>query len=300
MPEITLCAACATPDLRYLKDYHYAAGERFAISVPGLELFECGACGLIQVNHEFLNEEALISYYKSGYRGDGHSSILSAAAIERKLVRGRELVNTVKPFVRRPEVVFEFGAGHLCNLAAAHEAWPSADLYSDDPDLAAASNPVGAQINHTTIDAMCVNIDLMILCHVLEHLKHPVKMLRMMAGKMDSGACIVIEVPNEANNFFYRRGPLDPHVSFFTPSALTAMFESQLSDLYELKLVGTAGPSPRPPGLQRRGREIVRWLKRALVKRAGIDVVNPMVTALSLRTRLALDGVFLRAVVARR
>ncbi|WP_230292492.1 class I SAM-dependent methyltransferase [Croceicoccus sp. Ery5] len=267
------CVACQSEAFVDRGGYKYIMGDAWVKFAPALRLYECMDCHTTQVDHKALNLDAVIAYYGGSYRGDGHSAT-SGGGFEKKVKRGVGLLKTGGRYLgKAPREVYEFGAGHLANLEAARRIWPDAVLMCDDADKGA----IGSHdfLQYTPLDQLDHKLDLLLMCHVLEHLIDPVAELRKLAQHIAPGGMLVIEVPNKPWPSVNRQKSHDPHITFFTRSSIARMFEQNLSDLFEVKETGTSGEI-EATGLKAFLKENLRFAKRRLTKMTNIHVTNPV------------------------
>lgn len=257
--------------------YRYRT-ESFRARFPDLVVGSCSHCGLSQCDHEKLSEEGLREYYVHDYR----SLAITAHPYNPKSAdffarRGKDLaslvVSNMRPVANENLRVFELGAGFGFNLKAISESFPSASLYTDEPDLRAFSasgldGATGASLGDG-------NWDVVIMSHVLEHLMYPAAIIRECERSLNPGGLLVIEVPNDPG-FLLRNQLHEPHVSFFERDSLCALVASS-SDKLEILASGTAGPRihqpllPRLPGLAKLRRLYAEWKARRETTSPTID-----------------------------
>lgn len=297
----TACIACGSPELDSFGPYRYDSGDTFIRFAPGLRILECPNCGLIQVPHADLDLAKLTEYYAHHYREDGHSSAGSAQMRARRYARGLSLWRWGATYLERaPARLYEFGAGHALNMAAARTLWPEAELACDDLDTTSLAESDDPGVSKTPVDAFEASLDAILICHVLEHLKDPAEVLRRLHGALAPGGLVIIEVPNDRPDVVSRHHVHDPHVTFFSQNTIGALFDHRLADLYAVKAIVTAGPLLPKPGLRAELLRARRQLKRRIVKTMGIDVANPLVDNSVFDTAsTANDRSFLRVVAAR-
>ena len=267
------CVACQSDDFIDRGKYKYVHGDAWEKYAPALRLFECRNCHTTQVNHERLNLQKIIEYYGGSYRGDGHSAT-SAGGFEKKVKRGLGLARLADKYLdRAPREFYEFGAGHLANLEAARRLWPDARLLCDDADKNAISG--SDSVEYVPLDQLDRKVDVLLMCHVLEHLIDPVAELRRLAGYIAPDGVLLIEVPNKPWPSVNGQKSHDPHITFFTRDSITLMFEKNLSDVLEVKETGTSGEIA-DTGLKYLIKENLRFAKRRFTKLTKIDVTNPV------------------------
>mgnify|MGYP006435656925 CR=1 FL=1 len=294
-----VCVACNSLDLREFCKYRYDMSDNFFRFCPHLDLYRCQNCGLVQVDHDRLDLDALTAYYAEAYRGDGHSSAGSAQMRNRRYQRGAGLLRWGAAHIARsPTRVFEFGAGHLLNMAAAHDLWPEAALFCDDADADTMSAHTDLAVTRQSLESAEGRFDVILLCHVLEHLKDPAAVLEMIHAHLAPGGVLIIEVPNDRPDAVLRHPVHDPHVTFFTMPTMERFFAAALADRFSVRDITTAGPSLPPPGFQANLVQARRYVKRKLVKVLGIDIGNPLTDTASFEAAASDNSRSLLRVVA--
>ncbi len=267
------CVACQSEDFIDRGRYKYIRGDAWQKYAPGLRLFECRNCHTTQVNHDRLNLPMVIEYYGGSYRGDGHSAT-SAAGFEKKVRRGVGLARLADKYLdQAPRDFYEFGAGHLANLEAARRVWPGVTLLCDDADKNAISN--SETVDYAPLDELDRQVDVLLMCHVLEHLIDPVAELRRLANHIAPGGILLIEVPNKPWPSVNGQKSHDPHITFFTRDSIALMFRKNLADVFEVKETGTSGEIA-DTGLKYLVKEYLRFIKRRFTRLTRIDVTNPV------------------------
>lgn len=275
---MTACVGCKNTNLRPYSPYRHDQNDQFKNLFPNLKILACTNCGLTQVDHDLINLNKLDEYYSQYYRADGHSSATSAQMRQRRYHRGQGLLNFGAAHLDRPpRRIFEFGAGHQLNLQAAHDLWPEATLACDDPDAAALATTDGPNILQGDISALDGGFDIILLCHVLEHLKDPAAVLAGLCAHLAPGGILLIEVPNDRADVLAAGKVHDPHVTFFTPSTLRTLFDVGLGVHVAVQEVATSGPPLPRPGMRAKMLNARRALKRKLVKSFNLDLTNPFV-----------------------
>lgn len=263
------CVLCGNTVLLSTASAYRYRTESFRARFPDLVVGSCSHCGLHQCDHDLLSEDGLREYYIRDYRAlavTAHPSNPKAAEFFAR--RGRELASLVASTLGSRDIddlrVFEMGAGFGFNLKAISEIFPSASLYTDEPDLKAFS--VSGLDGATGASLGDGNWDVIIMSHVLEHLMYPASIVRECERALRPGGLLVIEVPNDPE-FILRRQLHEPHVSFFERDSLCALITSA-SDKLEILASGTAGPRihrpllPKLPGLAKLRRLYAEWRAR--------------------------------------
>lgn len=166
-----------------------------------LQTVVCNRCGL--VSHAIIPSEAdLARYYEREYRKDYHAELTpSPQRVVREWNRGQALVDRLRPFMRPKDSVFEVGAGIGCNVkqfelggfqASGIEPGEGFRRFSREelqanigPGFLEDQNELGQH-------------DVILLVHVLEHLRDPLASLTHLRKMLGQGGRLYVEVPNLA------------------------------------------------------------------------------------------------------
>jgi SAM-dependent methyltransferase len=118
--------------------------------------------------------------------------------------------------------ILDFGCGNGAALASFGRRRPGWELYGSE--LSEATLPTLSRIpNFKRLftgppEEIPVKLDLIILIHALEHVIDPIKVLASLAGLLNAGGRVFVEVPNNAQT------PYDllvaDHMTHFTPQSL--------------------------------------------------------------------------------
>jgi SAM-dependent methyltransferase len=238
---VTTCIVCQSDRLRRRFDYvvtHDPSRPLFG----GRAIAECDGCGLLQVDP--VPEQAqLDSYYRDTYRSDGAWSDIDLGTFPFDntwyLSRGRSLRLFVDELAALPSDghprLLDIGAGFGHVLYAFREGHPEVELTAAEPDPHCAPflQRCGAELVQTqgdgTRDIEALQrrgpFDLLLLTHVLEHLRDPVGSLRRLAQLLGSTGVLALEVPNCPARY-HRQWAHVPHVSFFDGASLRCCIEA--------------------------------------------------------------------------
>lgn len=242
---MTICVSCGNPLLGFADCYlHY--GEKFRACFPDISILYCRHCGLQQVDHSDLDENELMDYYRHFYREDVDIVALSKYkpamydAFWRE--RGRALARIAAQHINPDKVgkVFEVGAGYGYNLLEFRKRWGHAGLFTDEPESCLPPQ----EVSRSTLEDG--PYDIVIMSHVLEHIRYPRAFIARVADNLSQGGLLVIEVPNEGDGFVYQEKngvPLHTgHLTFFNGEMLRLFFNKNFKQL-SIKHIGTAGPT---------------------------------------------------------
>ncbi|GIW95866.1 MAG: hypothetical protein KatS3mg110_3907 [Pirellulaceae bacterium] len=186
----------------------------------------CRHCGLVRHWH-VPTEEELDAFYAGRYREEYHGEYLpSARRVYRAWRNGQRLVRLLRPHIGHCRSVFEIGAGIGCTVKAFEmSGWDASGLEPHRGFSRYAREVVRA-------DVACESLwrhhsgpiyDLLLLVHVIEHLRQPIDALARIRSWCRPGGLLYVECPNLAAPFaapgkwFHYA-----HIYNFTPKTLTA------------------------------------------------------------------------------
>jgi SAM-dependent methyltransferase len=224
-PVCPLCGADATRQL-------FVARDRLLGRPGSFPVVQCESCGLVFLKPR-PSAAALGAYYPDNYYPLDEQPSPEAAAVARDLL-GQVSDWTRARGIEHPRLL-DVGCGtglflHLADEAGMHvrgiELSASAVNY--------ARTNYGLDVHHGTLedaDIPPASCDVVIMWHVLEHLRDPVAGLRQVAEILAPGGLLCAAVPNfgsyEARLFGRRWYSLDAprHLIHFTPETLRAAVE---------------------------------------------------------------------------
>ena len=187
------CVSCSG-DLGFFRRYDFKT-ENFRRVYSDGNVYRCLKCGLVQVDTSKVNENALSRYYRTEYRAVAE---IGAGGSEWPLGLGAVTLAKLaaEHVTRPPERIFELGAGYGYNLLEMKKVFPTAELFTEEPD---ETIELPAAINRAALSDG--GYDVIILSHVLEHLTHPKPAIRRIIDALADGGIVVIEVPNDVPKF---------------------------------------------------------------------------------------------------
>lgn len=281
------CMACGGEIVSVAK-YRFKS-QQFRDIYPDGAIYRCRACELRQARVDTIDDGRLSRYYGDQYRQVAGIGGSDAMFIYRPRAEG--LVALARQHVPgKVTRIFEVGAGHGINLAALGEAFPGAELFTDEVDTT-VSLPVGIQ-RGTLEDGP---FDIVLMSHVLEHFTHPVAMLDRAAHALAPGGVLLVEVPNDTLDELAAQEFHEPHVGFFELASLRSVIARTMDvvDCY------TVGPPPRRPGASAGMKQRLKRVAR------GLPLLKPILDRR--RSELKVDlttrqdnGAYLRAVARAR
>lgn len=159
----------------------------------------CPRCGL--VSHNVIpTDEALRDYYASQYRLEyHHESTPSARRVMRAWRQGARLLKLLREYVKPGAAVMEIGAGIGATVKAFELAGFDARGIEPGAGFQTFSHDkLHAPVERATLDEIptATNADLVLLVHVIEHLRDPAWALGRIRELMNENGLLYIECPN--------------------------------------------------------------------------------------------------------
>jgi SAM-dependent methyltransferase len=159
----------------------------------------CRACGLV-AHARVPTEEELADYYRRQYRLDYHGEYVpSPHRVVREWNRGRELLCLLQPLIGMHDRVVEIGCGIGCTVANFQRAgFPAFGVEPGDGFRRYATEQLGIPVRAGVLADMPRRsiADLVLLVHVLEHLRSPSAALAHIRALLPARGRCYIEVPN--------------------------------------------------------------------------------------------------------
>ncbi len=298
------CLCCGGASFSRLRAYRNEspAGRRLFRSAA---IHKCEACGLCQLL-PVPDDAALTAYYASSYRAGRRygADAADAETFPRDNLffynRGRSITALVRPHLgqrERPLTILDIGAGFGHILHALGEAYPSAVRLAHEYSEPCIEHLGAVGIRVVTGDLAealrsLPAIDLVVISHVLEHLRNPVDTLALVRERMAPDGLLYVEVPHMGERLLasYPDSPWaprhdEPHITFFDTTTLGRVLEAAG---FTPGFLETAGPQyhdvsalryhlpPLLPTLRRIvPRTIMRQLRRAPTAHASLDHLAP-------------------------
>ncbi len=269
--EKIICPLCQAGDSEtvYSKDHAVLFGNDLRSCLLSQHI--CLHCGLIHTNPQPTSEslsEFYESYFMYGEQSDDP-------------LRDRQLGFLVEHVPPRGKTLFDIGAhnGTFMDLAA-RAGFAVAGIEPSDPAREEAKSRFGIELipgffNESVMEEVGGPYDVVVLNHVLEHVKNPVDVLRLAGMATAPGGMVFVEVPDMENP------QTDNIADFFTPEH-TVYFTS-----------GTMAQAAGRAGLvlQHLERDRQKHAFRALLRKAGPeDDLNEGVKGEYDGARAIMDG----------
>jgi SAM-dependent methyltransferase len=215
-----LCELCGSADatVRLDRARDYITGETFQVR-------QCARCGLAATAPR---PSSMERYYPPAYR-----RYTGAAARTLRLLYAMKVGGWARRFPR-PGRVLEVGCGAGWMLGALRDrGWRvlGSERTIDGAAAAAAANQIPVFVGDLDALGSSARFDVVILFQALEHLAHPIAMLRRSADRLAAGGVVVVAVPNSASwqarlfgrSWFHLDVPRHQH--HFSPTTLRAACE---------------------------------------------------------------------------
>lgn len=321
-----VCVVChgpLNPLRRYRRD-----GERGRALFRGAHVSRCAECLLVQVT-PLPSAGQLREYYaqasRSGGRHGAGEADLSTFPRDNLFYyhRGQSVVDLIGPHLSvpadRPLRVLDAGAGFGHTLAVVAERYPDATREALEISGVCIDHlrAHGVQVHDRTIEDWAedrmvegeAGFDLIILSHVLEHVRDPLRVLMLLRSRLRPGGLLFLEVPNIPLELLERYADHpwaprwdEPHLTLFSRSSLAYLVRLTGCDPVILEAAGPPyrsisalryhTPPLRSVALRVLPTPLVRFLRRRTVTR-------PLQTFAAREpfSRRAPDGIWLRALL---
>ncbi len=208
-------------------DFHVIA-RRDRDGGPLITVMCCG-CGLIS-HRDLPSEESLAEYYRSQYRVQYHGRARpSARRVMRAWKNGQRILALLRPHVPPGSRVLEIGAGLGCTVRSFQNAgYDAAGVDPGDEFTDFGVRFLKAALTRQTLDEIPAEPtrDLLLLVHVVEHLRCPDQALLKLRRLLKPGGVLYVECPN-ADGPATARGRLfhQAHTYNFTAVTLQLLAE---------------------------------------------------------------------------
>lgn len=235
------CRGCGFDDLRSsMGKIAPFVSERMLDGQTEAMVYECMTCWLLWIDVNPTDEQMARHYY--GYFDEEYISqrekhepgfrqkwLSSGNRNEDKYIE-----QFLMPFTGIPKTVLDFGGG-------TGEETPFRGQ-SDIDILDVAMTELLPGCNR--IEKVEKKYDLVVLCHILEHVPNPIKLLNDALDACNKGGFVYIEVPNESvqydprprlDNVMRDRGAWHEHINYFDSTSLCNLVHSCHAQTYNLE-----------------------------------------------------------------
>ncbi len=187
----------------------------------------CALCGLV-AHWNLPSEAELNEFYAKRYRQSYHGEQTpSARRVMRAWKNGERIFRDLHPFLRGGESVLEIGAGIGCTVKVfERHGWPAAGIEPSSGFEEFSRTRLRANVRSGylfDLPPIATN-DLVLLVHVIEHLRSPREALERIHRLLKPGGRLYVECPNLGAPFATRARLFHfAHIHNFTPPTLTML-----------------------------------------------------------------------------
>lgn len=225
----------------------------------------CQSCGLV-MHHSIPTASELARFYGTEYRAAYHGELTpSPRRVMRAWKNGQRIFRLLRPFLAPGAAVLEIGAGIGCTVAVfSEQGYRAEGIEPNDGFQKFSQEELRATVRHAQLQDLPANgaHDLVLLVHVIEHLRSPRSSLEQIRELLQPGGRLYVECPNLGAPFA-TRGRLFhyAHIFNFTRSTLAQLavrcgyeVEAWLTPEHDpnlavvLRRVEVPGVLPLPPG----------------------------------------------------
>lgn len=192
----------------------------------GLDVVQCLGCGLVFVNPRF-DAEAVVRHYNSNESSRIRYYLDVEAADRRSFGEVLDLAEGLLPGRGR---LLDIGPNIGTSLALARErGWQAEGVEINAEAARYCREQRGLDVRSGTLEEDTYpreRFDLVLMADVIEHLRDPLGMLRIVERISRSGGIVMISTPN-IGNAAGRLLQIKPeeHLYYFTPATMSAMLE---------------------------------------------------------------------------
>lgn len=223
------CPVCATNSIR---QYH--------ADFRGNKIFICPTCTVQFMNPVY--SDAYLAEYYAGYYGGGVSD---ADVVKGQLRTNQINFKFIEKYLPNPRKVLDFGCGNAnFVIFAKDKGWDVVGYDVDQQAMEQVSNRLGIQVKSgllINVEWQGQQFDLIHAHHVVEHLKQPVRDLKILHTLLSDSGCLYIGVPNihawsARVKLFLEKTKLkkgkvgkyydsDHHVFYYTPRSMKELLD---------------------------------------------------------------------------
>lgn len=274
------CLVCDRPLHQRVRHYRCNTPHGRAV-FGGAHLSSCSRCSLVQAI-PLPSSEALRGYYEVDYRRGGFagSDVANPSTFPRDNLfyfnRGDSIAELVASHLEaRPGRIVDVGAGYGHTLYALGQRYPEAERVAIEPSTACARHLDGMNVDvrrtpvEEAMSSLPDRLDLIVMSHVLEHLRAPARTLATLGSRLTPGGSLYVEVPNvppdsllEYPDHVWAPRFDEPHLTFFGRESLAGLLRRSG---FEVVFCETAGPEYRQVSWLRFHLPHWRWFLQRLV-----------------------------------
>jgi 2-polyprenyl-3-methyl-5-hydroxy-6-metoxy-1,4-benzoquinol methylase len=217
------------------------AAPRFAFPKSGVDIYTCPTCGCIMADLEFTPEQyEEPSYYTMAFK--------TRAEIEAEWgFRWRYILSALRRYKPAPKLLdVGAGNGYFVHLARTEFGMRAEGLEISAAEADFARDTFGIELFRGDLSVVTDRYDAVTAFNVLEHVKHPMRLLEQMSERLAPGGLLVITTPNPACIHRRLRGLSNwdmvcppHHINLFTRAALQEMLVRKGFEILEYSTLST-------------------------------------------------------------
>lgn len=257
-----------------------------------LDTVICMNCGLVR-HAKVPSEGDLKRFYSGSYREEYNGEKTPGPRrVMRAWRNGERICRQVSPELPAGAKVLEVGAGIGCTVKVFEQA--GFDAEGIDPGgefLKYSRDQLQANVTICSLEDLRANqdFDAVLLVHVIEHLRSPVRSLKHMAGLLKPDGLLYVECPNLQAPFASRSRLFHyAHIHNYVPSTLRQTGEASG---FELRQRFGDDQDPNLQMLFRRNAEVTLMIDPTNAQQTLQDLRNARFVPYHLRTRYFSDRV---------
>ncbi len=198
----------------------------FDIWAPGREWLTlryllCRRCGIVIFAPRPTGSEIAAKYATLG--GATSSTVENPVVTPIDRVRSQEVFESLAPFLRGGERVLDYGGGTGSLMPSFVERGHDCAVIDFAPETIEDVEKLANSLDEVPADR---RFDLIIACHVVEHLPSPVETMRSLSSHLEAEGYLFIEVPLELVGTTPRQREPVTHINFFAEPSLRALLHA--------------------------------------------------------------------------
>lgn len=204
------CALCRSEKIKKIFISQNKHGRHLLDSEDTFDVFSCLECGCIFLEKLDIDSEYYKKYYESGYYENTPGSLLSKLLnlLSSFLVYGKQRLILANLKKKDSILILDVGCGagnFLLKLDAEKFIKNGVEINREGADMCRKRGLEIYDRNLMDIDFENKKFDAITLWHVLEHLSHPVEMLKKIRTILFDEGVLIFEVPN-TDSFGFKYG----------------------------------------------------------------------------------------------
>lgn len=222
-------------------------------------IVQCNKCGTLRIN-PYMSDASIDAYYRDVYGAIKRANNPAEQNYRLKAPQSAEMLRQLAPFITKQSKILDYGSGAGGRMDALHKAGYDVSVF--DADARYMEYAVSRGMKGFSKDS---KYDVIVLCHVLEHINDPVSFLKYLGGFLAQGGLIYLQVPMLENNKTLLGDFQLAHKFYFTGESLryiASMIGYKTIADHRNTIIITAGVAEKKPDLARAksisDREILR------------------------------------------